>query len=166
MAAKFPEHVKKNTGRPPKFLEARRPITVTLPERTLKQLEAIHPDRAQAIVKAVAAVWTDGIDQSRLIKVVNISPENAIILTPPCKALQRIPFLSMLEVFANRYLLAIPSGTAVESLEVALMDLLDNLPEEDQSDRPIIESIKSLLRAQRHRKSVAKAEILFVDAIS
>jgi hypothetical protein len=46
---------KKKKGRPPKFRESRRPVTVTLPETTLARLAAINTDRAQAIVKAVGA---------------------------------------------------------------------------------------------------------------
>ena len=33
--------------------------------------------------------------------------------------LKRIPFLKLIEIAPARYLLTIPSGTAVESLEVA-----------------------------------------------
>ncbi len=43
-------------GRPAKFDEPRRPVTVTLPVRILTQLAEIDADRARAIVKAVEAV--------------------------------------------------------------------------------------------------------------
>jgi hypothetical protein len=40
-------------GRPRKFAEPTRPVTVTIPDRTLKQLVHIDKDRAKAIAKAV-----------------------------------------------------------------------------------------------------------------
>jgi hypothetical protein len=42
---------KTKIGRRPKFRGPRRPVTVTLPERTLATLAAIDADRARAIVK-------------------------------------------------------------------------------------------------------------------
>ena len=46
----------KRTGRPAKFAEPSRPVTVTLPERILDLLAAVDSDRAQAIVKTVEAI--------------------------------------------------------------------------------------------------------------
>src|SRR4051812_902670 len=47
-----PSRDKKNTGgRPPKFAEPSRPITLTLPESTLEALRHIDRDRGKAIVK-------------------------------------------------------------------------------------------------------------------
>jgi hypothetical protein len=151
-------------GRPKKFDEASRPVTVTLPERTLRQLGYINKDRAQAIVKAVDAIYASGPASAKQVQVVRVSPENAIILVPYCKTLKRIDFLRLIEVFPTKYLLAIPSGTAVESLEVAVMDLLENLPAENQSEKPVLETLKSLLGHQRRRQKVTKAEILFIGA--
>ena len=47
---------KNRTGRPAKFAEPSRPVTVTLPERILDLLAAVDSDRAQAIVKTVEAI--------------------------------------------------------------------------------------------------------------
>ena len=51
--------VEKNRGgRPAKFAEPSRPITVTLPERVLNLLAAVDPDRAKAITRLVDALAT------------------------------------------------------------------------------------------------------------
>jgi len=43
-------------GRPRKFQEASRPVTVTLPQRTLELLSTFDEDRGRAIVKVTDAV--------------------------------------------------------------------------------------------------------------
>src|SRR5450759_23990 len=112
---------KKNAGgRPPKFSVPRRPVTVTLPERTLSQLAAIDTDKARAIVKATDAVRGYGDSRFRTVELVEMAPGKSLIVVSPSQALKRIPFLKLIEIAPARHLLTIPSGTAIESLEVAL----------------------------------------------
>src|SRR5262245_21906986 len=102
------EQIKKPKGRPPKFSESRRPVTVTLPESTLARLTAINPDRARAIVKAVGtAVAVSGKHQKQ-VEVVEVSPGVGIILVGPSRYLKRIKWLRLVEVAPMRYLLTIP----------------------------------------------------------
>lgn len=155
---------KNGRGRPPKFTEARRPITVTMPERTLRQLATLSEDRAVAIVKAVDAVCASGPDSGKLVQVVQVSSDDAIILVPPSKTLKRIPFLRLVEVSPAKFLLVIPSGMPVDSLEIAVADLLENLSSEDEPEKSVLEALKSILSQQRHRKKLTKAELLFVEA--
>ena len=58
----------KRTGRPAKFAEPSRPVTVTLPERILDLLAAVDSDRAQAIVKAVEAISEPHQESPRLVE--------------------------------------------------------------------------------------------------
>lgn len=149
-------------GRPPKFNEPRRAITVTLPERTLRQLALIGKDRAKAIVKTVD--FTSGIESDRkLVDVVEISPGKSIILVTPCEPLRQIPWLRLVEVSPRRALLTIPSGTPTESLEVTLMDLLENKEQMEEQDRLILEDLRSQIGAMRRGRKISRAEILFVD---
>ena len=53
-------------GRPAKFDEPSRPVTMTLPDRILDRLAEIGDDRAKAVVKAVE-VLGDGADAAALI---------------------------------------------------------------------------------------------------
>jgi len=150
-------------GRPPKFSESRRPITVTLPESTLARLAAINPDRAQAIVKAVGtAMPLDGRFQKR-VEVVEVAPGVGIILVGPSRYLKRIKWLRLVEIAPMRYLLTIPSGTAVDSLELALVDLLENTQSLDEWERSVLEQLKDLMRTSRVGENIYKAELLFID---
>ena len=150
-------------GRPPKFSEPRRPITVTLPERTLEQLAAIDKDRAKAIVKATEGMIHHGKGTERPVEVVEALAGTGIILVGPSRHLKRIPFLRLVEVAPGRFLLVIPTGTAPDSLEIALVDLLDSIPASEAHERKMITALQLLLRTFRLNRKVSKAEILFVS---
>ena len=157
---------KKSTGgRPPKFKEPRHPVTVTLPKRTLSQLAAINEDRARAIVKITDAV--DGGDRRQLrpVELVEMAPGKSLIVVGSSQALKRIPFLKLIEITPARYLLTIPSGTAVESLEVALHDMLnDPKIQNDEREHTIILELMNLIGHQRRTKRMSKAEILIINS--
>jgi hypothetical protein len=151
-------------GRPPKFREPRHPVTVTLPERTLRLLAAVDKDRARAVVKVTdAALAPTDTPQSRLVDVVEVMPDVGIILVGPSRCLRQIPWLRLVEVAPGRFLLSIPSGTPVDSLEIALHDLLETVPPADARERAILERLHALMRRLRRGRSVSKAEMLFVD---
>ena len=114
-------------GRPPKFQEPRRPVTVTLPESTLAKLAAINPDRAQAIVKATHAAMPRKANGHKRVELVEVMPGLGVLIVGPSRYLQKIKWLRLVELAPMRYLLVVPSGTAIDSLEVAIIDLLENL---------------------------------------
>ena len=153
---------KSRGGRPPKFREPRRPVTVTLPERTLTLLDAVHRDRARAIVRVTDALAAD-TPESWLVDVVEVLPGLGIILVGPSRLLPKISWLRLIELTPTRYLLSIPSGTPVESLEVALHDLLEVSTPDDVRERTILERLGGLVRMLRRHGGISKAEMLFVD---
>jgi len=148
-------------GRPPKFAETSRPVTVTLPESILKILAAVDPDRARAIVKVTEAAV--GAPQRKLVEVVEVGPGIGIILVGPSLYLQQIPWLRQVEVAPSHFLLSVPSGTAVDSIELALHDLLELVAPDDTRERSLLEELQQLFRDMRLRKTVSKWEMLFVD---
>ena len=156
---------KSTSGRPPKFQEPRRPVTVTLPERTLSELAAIDADRARAIVKIADAMAGGGRHQFRPVELVEMAPGKSLIVVGPSQALKRIPFLKVIEIAPARYLLTIPSGTAVESLEVALHDMLnDPKMQNNEREHTIILELMNLIGHQRRTKRMSKAEILIINS--
>ena len=153
----------KRKGRPPKFSESRRPVTVTLPESILARLEAINPDRAQAIVKAVRTAVPRDAKHQKQVELVEVAPGVGIILVGPSRYLKRIKWLRLVEIAPMRYLLTIPSGTAVDSLELAVVDLIGNVKSLDEWERSILEQLRDLMRALRVADKLYKAELLFID---
>lgn len=152
-------------GRPPKFSEPRRPVTVTLPERTLSQLAAIEPDRARAIVKITDAIVGGERRRRSAVELVEMAPGKSLIVVGPSQALKRIPFLKLIEITPARYLLTITSGTAAESLEVALHDMLNApTPPHDEREHAILLELTNMIGHQRRTQRMSKAEILIVNA--
>ena len=150
-------------GRPPKFREARRPITVTLPERVLTKLAGVNHDRARAIVACVEAVAGSGENAKKPVELVEVVPGKALIVVGPCRALRKITWLRLVEISPARFLLVLPTGTPVDSLEVAILDLIEKQVPGDPGERSLLEELRTLIRSERRRKAVTKAELVFVD---
>ena len=149
-------------GRPRKFAEPSTRITITLPKSTLKDLAAIHGDRAQAIVRATRAAMGGVPGRTKPVDVVEMIPGSGLIVVGPCASLARIPWLNMIEIAPARFLLTVPSGTAVEVLEVAIRDAIEQLPASEQREKVMLETLKDLLVGVRRASTVTKAELLIV----
>lgn len=150
-------------GRPPKFVEPRRPVTVTLPDRTLQQLAALDKDRARAIVKAVDHATAQDGSAAGAVEARPVAPGAAVILVPACHNLQAIPWLRMVEVAPGRCLMAVETGKTIEQLEVAIRDGLEDLPPSETYEREVLSAVLKVLSGSRRQKRVTKAEILMVD---
>lgn len=163
MSRRAPQGGPGRSGRPPKFAEPRRPVTVTLPERTLRQLESIDADRALAIVRATEALVGQGRSVSQGVELVEISPGRSMIFVGPCPSLERIPWLQLVETAPGRNMLMIPSGTAVDSLEVEILDLLEKGPAVGTDERSLLEELRGQLGSLRRSRRISKAEIIVFD---
>ena len=148
-------------GRPPKFKETRHPITVTLPDRILKSLERIGPDRALALVKCVETV-IGAQGEVNPVELIEVLPGKALIVVSSRKALSQIEWLRLVEIAPARYLLVFPTGKPIECLEVELKDLGESLAVEDDEHR-LIEQLQKVLVQQRRQKTLTKGELLVVD---
>jgi hypothetical protein len=69
----------------------------------------------------------------------------------------------LIELAPARFLLTIPTGTAVDSLELAVVDLLQNLKPYEKWERFMLETLRDLMRSLRLAGKFMKAELLFVD---
>lgn len=150
-------------GRPPKFDQPSRPITVTLPESTLESLEQIHPDRGQAIVKLTAAAMSQGRSPRPLVEIVDVAAKTGVLIIGPCAPLREIPFLHLVEVAPGRFLLALAPGNDFKNLEIAIHDILEDLPEGDGRNRELIHQLLASIRSLRKAEKVSMAEILLVS---
>jgi len=156
--------IKKVSGRPPKFHEPRRPITVTIPDRTLAELDRIDSDRARAIVKAVEAIRYSAEENRCLppVEIVEVCPGQALIVIGPSQELKKIPWLRLIEIAPMRYLLSVPTGTAVEALELAIRELVDKLSPGEDYERSLLSGIGIQISSVKRDQKLSKAEILFV----
>jgi hypothetical protein len=154
---------KMNSGRPPKFKGPRRPVTVTLPVETLDRLASIDSDRARAIVKATDAALPRDPASQKLLEVVEVERGLGIIIVGPSKLLQRIEGLRMVEVAPLRFLLTIPLGTTIDSIELAVIDLVESGAASEEWEQSLLVELRDLIRNLRQRRELSKAEMLFVD---
>lgn len=150
-------------GRPAKFAEPSRPVTVTLPERVLRLLATVDSDRAQAITKLADSLLSAKGKPPKPVTTVNIAKGKAIILVNYSERLARLPWLRLIEVAPARHLISIRSGTSIESIEVAMHDILEDLPKEKSMDRDILETLMQIIRASRRTNTTMKEEILFIS---
>lgn len=151
------------SGRPPKFSEESSPITVTLPRRTVKNLQKIDKDRAKAIVKCVDEITAQTSYEENKAGVVQVSKDTGLLVIPPSQTLKSIPWLQLIEITPLRYLMAIPTGTAVEALEIALVDLIEHLPEKEAEERTLLTDLRLKLSQHRRKDGLSKGEILFIN---
>lgn len=147
-------------GRPPKFLGPRRPVTLTLPERTLQGLASIDPDRARAIVKATDAALNGSPGSRAQVELFEVGPRTSLIVVGYSRYLQRIPWLGLVELAPGRFILTVPSGTPVDSLEIALGDVLEEIPAREAGERATLDELRQVLRRVRRSQTVSKVEIL------
>jgi hypothetical protein len=135
-------------GRPPKFKEKRRPVTMTLPVRILDDLAKIDPDRAKAVVKATEAVLGGVTGPLKPVDLVEVAPGKSMIVIGPCPPLKQISWLKLIEIVPVRFLLAIPPGTPIEALEVALRDLVHARdPKSDPLEAAVLGELIDLISA-------------------
>lgn len=153
---------KKGSGRPLKFAEPSRPITLTLPESTLRELQHIDPDRGRAIVKLMKRVLRSGGAAQPLVEIVEMATNTGLIVVGPSRALRQIPFLHLIEVAPARYLLAVDSGYDFKSLEIAINDVLEDVPERDEREQNLILQLLEHIKRLRKTDRVKMAEVLFV----
>ncbi len=153
---------RKAGGRPPKYEEPSRPVTVTLPESTLDILQSIDSDRGKAIVKLAKAAVTGPGGEPGAVEVVEMSRGMGVILVGPSAALRRIPFLRLMEVAPARYLLALEPGNDFRALELALTDAEAELPEGEDHERAVLQRLLEAIRDVRRSDSGRSAEILLV----
>jgi hypothetical protein len=139
-------------------------VTVTLPERTLRQLAGYDADRAKAIARLAEMVLGGGKNAPSKVRLVEIERGTSVIVVGSSRSLARLRFLRRVEVSPGCYLLVIPSGTPIESLELELVDLLDDIPHDEEGERRLVDQLRTLIRRSRRGNRVSKAEILLISS--
>ena len=153
---------KKAGGRPAKFAEPRRPVTVTLPVRVLEALERVDPDRAKAIVKLAEGMGGGGGRLPKPAWLVEIGKRRGVILVGHSKRLAGLPWMRLVEVAPGRHLISVRPGTTIESMELALRDLLEEMPGGGDGEREVLEALLGIVRSKRRAKAATMEEILVV----
>lgn len=151
------------SGRPTKFAEPSNSLTITLPHRILRQLEVLDRDRSKAIVKCVEAYTATCSGNIKNLEIVKSSENTGLIVIAHSQSLESIPWLRLIEIAPNRFLLSITPGTNITALEVAIMDLLEHGAAGDDNEKCLLEELRRCVSHHRRKDEVTKGEILFID---
>jgi hypothetical protein len=76
--------------------------------------------------------------------------------------LRKIKWLRLVEVAPARFLITIPLGTSVDSLELAIVDLLEEAAPDGWEHSTLL-TLRDLIRKMRRRGELSKAEMLFIN---
>jgi hypothetical protein len=140
-----------------------RVITLTLPEKTLQLLETLDHDMTVAIVKMVDIAADRTFPKGNSFEVVKVAPRKSVFIVGSDTQLAKIPWVKLVEVAPGRNLITIPSGTSLESLELAILELAENVSTDASMERKLLnEFCKYVGRLRRYNK-MSSVEIVMVD---
>ncbi|MBI2838880.1 MAG: hypothetical protein HYX75_11225 [Acidobacteria bacterium] len=153
-----------SAGRPRKFAEPSRAVTVTLPVRILEMLTELNRDRARAIARATESALAPATRSSSMrVDVVEVAPEIGLIVVGPSRKLLRIPWLRLAEIAPGRHIITILPGTSIETLELAIGDILDDAVDSEEDEMATLRDLLAWIRTLRRAHHLTKAELLFVS---
>lgn len=151
-------------GRPRKFDENSRVITVTLPESTLQRLAALNQDRARAIVQTTELALGRTPDAgNENVEMVAVTSANALITMPFSLALSEIADVELVSIGADRYLILLKPGTPLSKVEVALLDKLESLGPGREEEGQLLRQLLERLRVSRRSERLHTREIILVN---
>jgi hypothetical protein len=136
---------------------------MTLPESTLEGLKQLHGDLGQAIVKLTESATQTKPPDHPQVEIVRMAHNTGLLVVGPSAYLRRIPFLHLMKFAPARFLLALDPGNDYGSLELALCDILEEVPKDEAEERRLILQLSEQITRLRQSSRVRMAEILFVD---
>ncbi len=138
-------------GRPRKFLEPSRAVTLTLPEPVIAALAAIDEDLSRAVVRVVQPALGKAPSPAA-----ELAPfgRHAVIVVRPSRALERRTGLLLVPLPDGRALISFEESHTIADLELQLQDLLDD-PGLAAGDRRIFEEVAGYLRDARRARGVS-----------
>ncbi|MFN7913950.1 MAG: hypothetical protein U0Q55_01325 [Vicinamibacterales bacterium] len=137
-------------GRPRKFSQPSRPVTLTLPESVIETLGELDRDIGRAIVRlAQPDVPRTPRPPAELVEF----GRRAVIVVTPTRTLEKRTGVVLVPLSDGRALISFDGSMTPARLELTIQDALDehDLPEEDSR---IFESIRDLLREVRRSSTV------------
>ena len=154
-------------GRPAKFDEPSRPVTITLPDRILDRLIKINNNHTKNIIKTIKTILTNNTynPTTNPIKKLHINKNKSLLIVARSPLLASVPWLTMIEIAPGRHLLSLRDGVPIEKLEVTLGDLLDSHPEASEAEKNVLRTLLTRIRTPRRNQAVRKEEILVVRSL-
>lgn len=147
----------------PKSDNPKRVITLALTKEILHVLETFDQDINQAITKVTSLVTQRNIPKGSSFEIIKVAPHKSIFIVGSDTLLSKISWLKLIEIAPGRNLIAIPSGTSMESLEVALLELIESISSDEDENRPLLMEFRKYVGRLRRYNKMFRAEIMIVD---
>lgn len=138
-------------GRPRKFAQPSRPLTLTLPDRVIDALGAIDADIGRAIVRLAQPVLRRRPHPPAELAAFG---RHAVIVVNPTRTLEQRTGVELLHLPDGRALIAFDEANSIADLELHIADALED-PRLPDADRTIFSAIGSILRGARRSTDVA-----------
>ncbi len=128
-------------------------VALTLPEEVLDALGTVHQDTGWAIVQLVEGRLTDGARESRtralapLAELVHLPGGRALIVVQP-RLFTGLRGVSTILLADGRAFLALDHQGGIADLELAILDLLEELPARSRERAQLIQ-VRNLVRTWR-----------------
>lgn len=138
-------------GRPRKFAQPSRPVSLTLPEPVIEVLSRIDRDLSRAIVRLAQPSLATGPHPSAELVAFG---SRAVIVVNPTRTLERRTGVLLVPLSDGRALIAFDDTMTANRLELTIQDVLEeeSLPAEDAE---IFRGIRTILRDARRAHGVS-----------
>jgi CRP-like cAMP-binding protein len=137
-------------GRPRKFSEPSRPITVTLPVATIEALARVDPDLSRAIVRVAQREVRRGHAAAEL----TTFGRRAVIVVNASKALEQRIGIDLVPLPDGRALISFEDATTPDAVELRIEDALEDAGL-STADRAEFAAILEILKTARRSGDVA-----------
>lgn len=143
--------LRRGRGRPKKFDEPTRVVTLTLPESAVARLLQVHSDLARAVLGLIdARAPAPERPPAELV----VFGRHAVISVRHTPTLERRIGVQLVPLPDGRALISFDSPRTIAELELAITDALDDRSLQ-ADDRAVFEGIAAILRDARRDKHVA-----------
>jgi hypothetical protein len=138
-------------GRPRKFAEPSRPVTLTLPLDVIAALGTVDADLSRAVVRLVRpALGRRRQAPAELAKF----GSRAVIVVHPSRTLERRTGVCLVPLPDGRALISFDQSRTPAELELLIADALDD-PSLSRSDRDVFEAVATILKSARRSRDVS-----------
>lgn len=138
-------------GRPKKFDEPTRVVSMTLPESAIERLSQTHGDLGRAVVTLIDR---KSAPRARPAAELVVFGNHAVISVRPSPSLEHRAGVQLVPLPDGRALLSFEMAKTVAELELSISDALDD-PQLSSDDRAVFDSIRGILREARQATDVA-----------
>ena len=137
-------------GRPRKFIQPSRPITLTLPEHVIAALAGLDRDLSRAIVRLAQPMLADRPNPPAELVTFG---RHSVIVVNPSRTLEKRTGVELVHLPDGRALISFEQSMTASGLELLIEDALEDrtLP---TGDRVIFDAIATILKTARRSDKV------------